>query len=222
MRTLSCEDVALVNEDGVPKDWDQPDVGHGYSRHNKLKHYVVRLSVAGKQHCIGVAYSQERARRLYDLAVWKLAPKATRKLKPNDVEAFGFITQEAIDRECPRLNKIFKLVPALADTDESEQELRERVLSGRVKQVSTRGLAEYNSAILFLRGFRAEIMQQQRRSALRRLKLPFLPKLAQAGGLWNTLDENLRGLEGNLLELEQSLESQRAYYQKLATTLEPE
>src|SRR6185369_16323556 len=80
-----------------PIDWHERTLWRGFARNELNRQYIVRVSAQGKQHFVAMADCQEQAAMLYDLALWKLAPKLTRKLKLNFPDDFSFITQEKVD-----------------------------------------------------------------------------------------------------------------------------
>jgi hypothetical protein len=211
----------LVNTaTGKPHDWDDPVIHRGFS---KLVGggYSVRLSVGGKQLNIGIRYSQADAAALYDLAVWKFAPKMSRKPKLNFPDEFEFTNQDMVDRECPRLNELYLETPYLSLRDEAIAEshgvesLRLRALKGEVA-APTRNLSSFNSALSHLKSLRGHLLVASGELESQRFGLAYLHKLSKADGLWQDMTAELGDLCARIQQIESSMEEQRAYYQKLA------
>jgi len=204
-------------ETKAPRDWAEPISGHGYSRNEAQKFYLVRLTVQGKQHFISCEYCQDDAAKAYDLALWKMAPKMTRVLKPNDKTSFEFITQAEVDRFCPRINELYETLPFLTSEDEelTEEVLRNRSLHRRYDERVAPGLNDFQDALFYLKRFRITVVEASARLFVERSKLPYLHKLPEASRLWSLLIADVTQAEARLMTLEQSLEAQRAYYLKL-------
>jgi hypothetical protein len=180
------------------------------------RRYDVRLSVAGKQHHIACASTQPEGAKLYDLALWKLGPKMTRKLEPNFLDDFSFITQDMVDRLCPRLNALYEDLPfaSLADESRDENDLREERLSGKAATLQ-RGLADYNDVLLFLKRGRVGLLELSRKWGSRRLKLRYIHKLPAVQSEMETMESLIENAIESVQKVEGLMESQRAYYQKL-------
>lgn len=212
---------ALLNRDtGLPLDWDDEVLHRGFS---KLVGggYSVRISVGGKQLNIGIRYSQADAAALYDLACWKFAPKMSRKPKLNFPEEFEYTSQDMVDREHPRLNALYLETPFLSLRDEAiansgdEESLRLRAFKGEVA-APTRNLSAFNAALAMLKGLRGSMLTHQATLTRERMGLAYLHKLSQTDTLWNALVDDLGDMGARIQAVEQSMETQRAFYQKLA------
>lgn len=199
-----------------PADWDVPITAKGFSRNMQGLRYDVRLTVHGKQTHIAACYTQADAARAYDLALWLLGPKLGRRIKPNDPEGFELIGMDDIERECPRLLKLYAVTPFRNIADESidESVLRSHCLAGSSNPVPTHGLTDFNRYVEQLKRFRLSIESEAVKLAKRRSLLVHLKELAQAPNMADQLVLDMGALVNLIQKLEQSMELQRSYYQK--------
>ncbi len=200
-----------------PADWEQPITARGVTRNPAQKCYNVRISVAGKQMHVACSASQGFAAYLYDLALWKLCPKMAKKPEPNGADDFRFASQHRVDQFCPRLNKLYERAPFLrvGDGMVTEEALREFALNGRNVVASSDEMEDYDKAVEFLRRAVVEVSDIEVKLANRMSRLTRLHKLAEAPLLRNKLKDALDTAQNEFGWLRESLERQRAYYQKL-------
>lgn len=200
-----------------PDDWEQTIVHRGFSRVPTNKAYAVRLSVGGKQVFVSSEITQKDAGKTYDIALWKLCPKIGRKPEPNFPDEFEFITQDMVDRVCPRLNKLYAEAPYLELSDESipEDKLRERQLTGQSRRRAPVALLGYNEYILDVRRQRSNLLALRVKLEAGSIQLENLHKLAEVTSVLSQIQLLLGSTEEQIKKLEASLESQRPYYQKL-------
>lgn len=220
LSSLNLEKSSLVDHDGVPTDWHQDITFSGITRSKRMKAYVVRLTVAGSQLFIGQAYSQTIAARLYDLALWKFAAKFLRPMHVNFPDEFPHITQEVIDRDCPRLNELYQTTPflRLADEQVEESELRHaRIANGFIapndfKSATTRNV--YTTILLRHKRRRVEVTDLFTGVERDRLRLK-LNKLPDLESKFREVETVLAAASKKLLALEGAMESQQEYYERL-------
>lgn len=202
-----------------PADWDEPIRFRGYSRNTVNKSWMVRLGINGKQEFIGLANSQEQAARLYDLALWRLAPKLRQRIKPNFPDDFTFINHDKVTRTCPRLDKIFFSLPYVRTDDDrrDEDELRTALLAGSRSDCHSfcPAVANFEHNIIELKKLRTRLEGFAVNLELAELKTPLFHKLAVAPVLWGEVQASLRQTAGMIERLEASMEHQREYFVKM-------
>ncbi len=199
-----------------PDDWEQPITKCGFSKSESNKGYQVRVSAGGKQLYVALAITQDEAAALYDLALWKLAPKLSKRPTPNFPEDFPFLNQAQVDRDCPRLNQLYADTPFLKSTDEfiDEAALRAAALAGPAKRRCSRAMSQYDDFVRDLRRNRIALVEMRNKLELSQLKLPWLRKLAEAPVVVTGIDDALKRIEEHFKLAESSLENQRPYYEK--------
>lgn len=199
----------------MPVDWDTPITLRGFSQHARSKAYAVRLSVAGKQHCIGYRHTQKESAELYDLALWKLAPKMDRRIQPNFPDEFQYITAVKVDAECPKLNELYESLPFQLPGDEAldEEDLRDRSFSARGK-ARMQGVTRYDATHEAVRRHRAGLALPLLKFEAQHEALLFerLRKVPAVNNLMQEAAAAARRYVELLTQLEAAMAANRAYY----------
>lgn len=217
---LNSDLSSSVSPNGVPLDWHNVITAKGLSKNEKLKLYVVRLSIGGKQFFLGNAYSHAVGARLYDLALWKFAGKLTRAHKPNEPDAFGDISQADIDNEAPRFNTLYAKIPFLCSEDESltEDQLRgSRLLGNQLVESRTVLSGEtYSTVIGRLKRLRLKLTEEFEHVTAWHGKLGnTIIKLPSVTDQFEVLERQLAEVAKTVTLLETSMEAQQEYYRKV-------
>lgn len=204
----------------LPADWAMQTGWHGFARNKRATGYDVRISVGGRQLHVGTCRTQYDAARLYDLAAWKLCPKISRRVKPNDETFFSAITDEVVQREAPNLVDIYARLGFLNvdDGGKSESELRARHL----EQTGTAARTpeqDYDHAVASIQRAQAELLELRQVLNRRTLKLGrAFKKLAGAPALLNSAFDQLAETARVMDAAQASMTLQREYYLTTAKT----
>jgi hypothetical protein len=204
----------------LPADWALQTGWHGYARNKRATGYDVRISVGGRQVHVGVRHSQSEAARLYDLAAWKLCPKISRRVKPNDETFFSAITDELVQKEAPNLLEIYARLGFLNmdDGGKSEAELRARHLEQTGTAART-AEQDYDFAVASVQRGQVEVLELAQTLSRRTAKLGrAFRKLAGAPNMLRTALTELEQVARSLDMVQYSMKTQREYYLTTAKT----
>lgn len=216
MNDFTLSSHLLVQPDGFPLDWNNEIQLKGFSRNKANKSYVSKISVAHRQWYLGETHSQRNAAQLYDLAVWKFAPKMTRHLRPNFPEDFSFITQEFVTRAVPRLDRLYDMIPFLQPDDASvpEETLRERALN-RKTVTKPKGLGPIDELLLRNRASRSHIESEGAALLKMRGRMPLISKIPEVQASFQKVLSLIAQLSDAVGETEAALLRNRQYYLSL-------